>query len=110
LPIFIGLSLKWYIRIGLVFFWTVAFLLSLTDYGFLTYLYTNHLTTSILLTFVSLYFLVYPLVSGFFPKIKNSGGETMEGYTPDLKPVQAAVSAGIKIALNALHDVHNESS
>ena len=37
-------------------------------------------------------------------------GEKMESYAPGLGPVQAAIQAEIKIALNALSDVRDESS
>ena len=72
---------KWIFRIPLIIFWIIAICLSLTPWGFLTQLCTEHVTTSIGLIFFTLYFLVYPLVSPFFPKIKSAGGEVMERST-----------------------------
>lgn len=66
------------IRIILGIFWTITILLSLTGYGFLTYLFKNHVTTSIVLLSASVYFLIYPLISELFPKITTNGGEKME--------------------------------
>jgi len=72
---------KWFFRIPLIIFWAIAAPLSLTGNGFLTSLAQNHVTTTITLLTLSLYFLVYPFFAPFFPKLKTKGGEIMERST-----------------------------
>ena len=72
---------KWIIRIPLILFWTVALLLSGTELGFLNYMAQNHVTTTITILFVSLYFFAYPLFEPFFPKFKTDGGEILQRST-----------------------------
>ena len=96
---------KWIFRIPLILFWTIAICLSFTQWGFLTQLCTEHVTTSIGLIFFTLYFLVYPLVSPFFPKIKSAGGEVMERSTKILVFLVLILAAVIVVALVAPGEV-----
>jgi len=92
---------KWIIRIPLILFWIIAISLSFTPYGFLTYLYTNHVTTSIALTFATLYFLALPIFRPLFPKLKTNGGEIMERSTKILVILLVIMAAIVIVAMVA---------
>lgn len=92
---------KWIIRIPLIIFWAVAIPLSFTPWGFLTQMCKEHVTTSIVLIFLTLYFFVMPLLSPFFPKIKNNGGEIMERSKLILIIIAAIFGALFIVALAA---------
>ena len=92
---------KWILRIPLLFFWAVAITANLTGNGFLTQLANEHVTTTITLVFLSLYFLAYPVFEPFFPKIKTIGGESMERSTKILVALLLAAVAITVVALVA---------
>ena len=92
---------RWFFRIPLIIFWAIAIPFSLTEYGFLTWLCTNHVTTSITLIFLTLYFLLYPIFSPFFPKIRTNGGETMERSTKILMILLLIAGAITVVAIAA---------
>ena len=92
---------KWLFRIPLIIFWAIAIPLSFTPYGFLTQMCNEHVTTSITLIFLTVYFLGYPLMSPFFPKIKNDGGEIMERRTALLFLLAALLIAVVIVSAAA---------
>jgi hypothetical protein len=99
LQIALLINIKWFIRLILAGFWIVAAYLAATGRGFVTWMLANHTSTSLVIVFLTFYYLAQPFYAPFFQIRKTGqGGEVlMEKSTKILLVIVAILASFLTV-------------
>jgi hypothetical protein len=99
LQIALLINIKWFIRLILAGFWIVAAYLAATGRGFITWMLANHTSTSLVIVFLTFYYLLQPFYAPFFQIRKTGqGGEVlMEKSTKILLVIVAILASFVTV-------------
>jgi len=98
LQIFIGINIKWFFRLILGIFWVIALYMTASGQGFLTWLITEHVWTTITLLTLTFYFLLGPFYAPFVT-IKTEGGEKVMERSTKILMFLAAILGALVVAM-----------
>jgi hypothetical protein len=100
LQIALLINIKWFIRLILAAFWIVAAYLAATGRGFVTWMLANHTSTSLVIVFLTFYYLLQPFYAPFFQIRKTGqGGEVLMEKSTKILCLLLAIVGSLTVIL-----------